>query len=87
MASPLKRKADKPAVSSTAKKQKFIIPEYHKTPQRRDGTGEIVWPARKAQLERAREIIKEWYVHLAKQKFELIKILQCQGTTACSHST
>lgn len=62
MASPLKRKADKPATSKTTKKAKIVVPEYHTTPQRRDETGEIVWPARQMQIERARDIIKEWYV-------------------------
>lgn len=61
MASPLKRKADKSASSAPTKKQKVIIPEYHTATQRRDDAGEIVWPARKEQIERARAIIKEWY--------------------------
>ncbi len=64
MASPLKRKAEKPASSTVAKKQKVVVPEYHTTPQRRDDSGEVVWPARKQQIERARELITEWYVHL-----------------------
>ncbi|KAJ8108084.1 hypothetical protein OPT61_g8418 [Boeremia exigua] len=59
MASPLKRKAEKPAASTVAKKSKVVVPEYHTTPQRRDDTGEVVWPARKEQIERAREIITE----------------------------
>ncbi|KAH6642357.1 hypothetical protein C7974DRAFT_302198 [Boeremia exigua] len=59
MASPLKRKADQPAASTAAKKQKVVVPEYHTAPQRRDDTGEIVWPARQEQIERAREIIRE----------------------------
>lgn len=62
MASPLKRKADKSAASTPAKKQKVSIPEYHTATQRRDEAGEIVWPARKEQIERAREIIREWHV-------------------------
>jgi hypothetical protein len=61
MASPLKRKAEKPAASSAAKKQKVIVPEYHTATQRRDSAGEVVWPARSEQIERARNIIKEWY--------------------------
>jgi hypothetical protein len=61
MASPLKRKADKSASSAPTKKQKVVIPEYHTATQRRDDAGEIVWPARKEQIERARAIIKEWY--------------------------
>lgn len=62
MASPLKRKAEKRATSPKKKKQKIEIPEYHLTPSRRDDDGEIVWPAPKAQIERAREIIREWFV-------------------------
>lgn len=68
MASPLKRKADKPATPSPIKKQKIVVPEYHTTPQRRDDTGEIVWPARITQIERAREIINEWYVHRGRSR-------------------
>ncbi|KAJ4348836.1 uncharacterized protein N0V89_010214 [Didymosphaeria variabile] len=59
MASPAKRKAEKQATPTKAKKPKTKIPEYHLTPSRRDEDGEIVWPAPKAQIERAREIIKE----------------------------
>ncbi|KAF3053709.1 hypothetical protein E8E11_011598 [Didymella keratinophila] len=59
MASPLKRKADQSASSAPAKKQKVAIPEYHTAAQRRDDAGEIVWPARKEQIERARAIIEE----------------------------
>lgn len=70
MTSPLKRKAEASTASSTAKKQKVVVPEYHTTPQRRDETGEIVWPARREQIERAREIIKEWYVCLPACKSE-----------------
>lgn len=61
MASPLKRKAEKSPISAPAKKQQVVIPEYHTAAQRRDDAGEIVWPARKEQIERARDIIKEWY--------------------------
>ncbi|OSS48104.1 hypothetical protein B5807_06639 [Epicoccum nigrum] len=59
MASTLKRKADQAATSAKPKKQKAAVPEYHITPQRRDGTGEVVWPARKVQIDRARSIITE----------------------------
>lgn len=60
MASSLKRKAEKPASPSKAKKAKIVIPEYHLTPSRQNESGEIIWPARENQIERAREIIKEW---------------------------
>ncbi|KAL5414917.1 hypothetical protein PMIN04_008790 [Paraphaeosphaeria minitans] len=59
MASPAKRKAENQASPAKAKKSKVQIPEYHLTPSRRDEDGEIVWPAPKTQIERAREIIKE----------------------------
>jgi hypothetical protein len=61
MSSPLKRKAGATAATK-AKKPKISIPEYHLTSSRRDESGEIVWPAPEAQIERAREMIKEWYV-------------------------
>lgn len=59
MTSPLKRKADSLA-STKVKKQKVVVPEYHLTPSRHDEHGEIVWPAPTSQIERAREIIREW---------------------------
>ncbi|OAG01832.1 DHH phosphoesterase [Paraphaeosphaeria sporulosa] len=59
MSSPAKRKAETQASPAKAKKPKVQIPEYHLTPSRRDEDGEIVWPAPKAQIERAREIIRE----------------------------
>jgi hypothetical protein len=59
--SPLKRKAEKLSSPQETKKPKVFVPEYHLSPSRRDESGEIVWPARKEQIQRAREIIKEWY--------------------------
>lgn len=56
---PLKHKAEKPISSPTSKKPKVVVPEYHLTPSRQDDSGEIIWPARKMQIECAREIIKE----------------------------
>ena len=61
MTNPAKRKAESQVSAAKAKKQKVVIPEYHTTPSRRDGDGEIVWPAPRKQIERAREIIREWY--------------------------
>ena len=61
MTSPLKRKAEKVVAPSKLKKSKISIPEYHLTPSRADGSGDIIWPAREEQIERAREIIQEWY--------------------------
>ena len=60
MMSPLKRKADEVLSPPKPKEAKVIVPEYLLTPLRQDDSGESVWPARKAQIERAREIIKEW---------------------------
>jgi hypothetical protein len=59
MAGPAKRKAEQQMSPAVSKKPKVQIPEYHLTPSRRDEDGEIVWPAPKGQIERAREIIKE----------------------------
>jgi hypothetical protein len=60
MMSPTKRKADKAISPPNTKKTKVIVPEYHLAPSRVNNTGEIVWPARFEQIERARDIIKEW---------------------------
>jgi hypothetical protein len=59
MSSPTKRKAES-AEAPKPKKPKIIVPEYHLAPSRRYENGEIVWPAPKEQIERAREIIQEW---------------------------
>lgn len=59
MSSPLKRKAST-AAATKSKKAKVTIPEYHLAPSRQDESGEIVWPAPKNQIERAREVIREW---------------------------
>ncbi|KAH7073572.1 hypothetical protein BKA63DRAFT_534044 [Paraphoma chrysanthemicola] len=59
MMSPLKRKADMAVSPQKYKKAKIIVPEYHLAPSRQDESGGIIWPARKTQIERAREIIKE----------------------------
>ncbi|KAF2640700.1 hypothetical protein P280DRAFT_469413 [Massarina eburnea CBS 473.64] len=61
MATPVKRKASNPISPPKIKKKKVEIPEYHLAISRRGDDGEIVWPARKEQIERAREIIKEWF--------------------------
>lgn len=61
MTSPAKRKAESQVETTKAKKAKLVVPEYHTTPSRRDEEGEIVWPAPRGQIERAREVIREWY--------------------------
>lgn len=66
MSGPAKRKAEKDISPLKAKKTsietktKTVVPAYHLTPSRQDESGEIVWPARKEQIERAREIIRNW---------------------------
>ena len=75
MASLLKRKTEGLEASSTIKKQKAIVQEYHTTPQRRSETGETVWPARKEQIERARAIIKEWCVYIYNRKLDALLML------------
>jgi len=63
MASPAKRKAGKPSILPSSKRLKAQGSDYHMTPSKRDGHGQIIWPAPKEQIERARGIIKEWQVH------------------------
>ncbi|KAF2172241.1 hypothetical protein M409DRAFT_62994 [Zasmidium cellare ATCC 36951] len=45
--------------SSPAKRARPDVPDYHQTPSVKDADGEIQWPAPKAQIQRAREIILE----------------------------
>lgn len=58
--SPLKRKAEN-ETTVNAKKARIVVPDYHLASPRRDESGEIVWPAPAAQIDRARDIIREWY--------------------------
>ncbi|KAK8060145.1 DHH family protein [Apiospora saccharicola] len=61
----MKRSAPSPTKSGPkAKKPRPEVPEYHSTPSMRDETGDIIWPAPSAQIEGARNFIKEWYVVL-----------------------
>jgi len=41
------------------KKAKGVGPQDHATPSRQDALGEVVWPARREQIQRARDMIKE----------------------------
>ncbi|PSN60224.1 DHH phosphoesterase [Corynespora cassiicola Philippines] len=59
MAASAKRKAAQESPGSKSKKRKIEVPEYHLTASRADNAGEVVWPAPAAQIERAREIIRE----------------------------
>ena len=55
-----KRKAEQSVSSPKSNKPKIVIPEYHLTSSRQDNHGNIIWPAPKDQIERARKIIVEW---------------------------
>ncbi|KAL6153997.1 hypothetical protein ACJQWK_02087 [Exserohilum turcicum] len=57
--SPSKRKAGKDESPPKPKKPKTETPAYHLAPSRQDDSGQIIWPARRPQIERAREIIRE----------------------------
>lgn len=56
----MKRKEAPTSVKSPPKKARPQVPEYHETPAVKEEDGSIRWPAPKAQMERAREIIIEW---------------------------
>jgi len=43
------------------KKARPILPDYCDVEPRRDGAGDIVWPAPANAIEEARIFIKEWY--------------------------
>lgn len=59
--STMKRKAPSSSSSARApKKPREKEPDYHATPSLRDDDGEIIWPAPKDQMQRARDIILEW---------------------------
>jgi hypothetical protein len=66
MMSTMKRKAEKPVSPPKTKKPKIVVPEYHLTPSRQDEAGIDVWPARVEQIEKARDIIREWSVSIGK---------------------
>ncbi|KAI0204815.1 DHH phosphoesterase [Astrocystis sublimbata] len=56
----MKRSASSaPKTAPKSKRQRPEIPEYHATPSLRDESGEAIWPAPKAQLEKARAFIRE----------------------------
>ncbi|KAI1386629.1 DHH phosphoesterase [Hypoxylon trugodes] len=58
--------------TSRAKKPRAEVPEYHLTPPVRDESGKIIWPAPRAQIERARSFILEWHVLASAKKKTLI---------------
>ncbi|RYP20523.1 hypothetical protein DL767_009426 [Monosporascus sp. MG133] len=65
----MKRAASPSKGTPRAKKPRPKVPEYHLTPSLRDESGEIVWPAPRGQIERARNFILEC---VAAQKKTLI---------------
>jgi len=59
----MKRKeAPTTKANSPAKKPKPEVPKYHLTPSVKEEDGSIQWPAPRAQMDRAREIVTEWQV-------------------------
>ena len=58
----MKRKDPRTKAQQQAKKTRVEVPEYHLTPSVLGEDGSIQWPAPKRQIERAREIIREWHV-------------------------
>lgn len=61
----MKRKDPPSTLKSPAKKPKpqVQVPEYHATPSVKEEDGTMQWPAPKAQMDRARDIILDWFVH------------------------
>lgn len=58
----MKRKEAPSKESPSPKKPKPEVTEYHLTPSIKEEDGSIQWPAPRAKMERAREIIVEWCV-------------------------
>ncbi|KAI2602233.1 DHH phosphoesterase [Hypoxylon sp. NC1633] len=64
-----------------SKKPRSEVPEYHLTPSLRDETGEIIWPAPKVQIERARSFILDVS---AKKKTLIVPDKDADGLTSGS---
>ena len=58
----MKRKASPTKSGSPPKKPKAEIPEYHLSSSVREEDGSIRWPAPKAQLAKALQMILDWFV-------------------------
>jgi hypothetical protein len=59
----MKRKEPLSAGQTSAAKRpraRVEVPEYHLTPSHTDETGQLVWPAPEAQIQKARDIILDW---------------------------
>ncbi|KAI2470977.1 DHH phosphoesterase [Annulohypoxylon bovei var. microspora] len=63
-----------------AKRPLLRVPEYHLTPSIRDESGEIIWPAPRAQIERARNFILECVS--AKKKTLIVPDKDADGLTS-----
>ncbi|KAI1134422.1 DHH phosphoesterase [Hypoxylon sp. FL0543] len=66
--------------SPRAKKPRPEVPEYHLTPSIRDESGGIIWPAPRAQIERARDFILE--CASAKKKTLIVPDKDADGLTS-----
>ncbi|KAI1379492.1 DHH phosphoesterase [Hypoxylon crocopeplum] len=63
-----------------AKKPRPEVPEYHLTPSVRDESGEVIWPAPRLQIERARNFILECVS--AKKKTLIVPDKDADGLTS-----
>ncbi|KAK5728886.1 hypothetical protein LTR15_002027 [Elasticomyces elasticus] len=63
----MKRKEAPTKAQPKSKKPRPDVPEYHLAPSVHEEDGSVQWPAPNSQIERAREIIREWQVFLRRQ--------------------
>lgn len=56
-----KRKGPPSKATNAVKRQRVDVPDYHLTPSVHEQDGSVQWPAPKAQIETARNIILSWY--------------------------
>ena len=56
----MKRKAADSQVGSQAKRQREPEPDYCDVEIKKDGNGNVIWPAEREAMERAREFLREW---------------------------
>ena len=54
----MKRKASPSKQTSSSKKAKVEVPDYHETPSIREADGSTQWPAPQFQMDQARDFIK-----------------------------
>ncbi|KAI1326907.1 DHH family protein [Xylariaceae sp. FL0255] len=78
--STMKRSAPTGLAAKAKKKPRAEVPEYHLTPSLRDESGEIIWPAPKAQIEGARNFILECVA--AKKKTLIVPDKDADGLTS-----